>query len=161
MNALPLRVIGLLGDVSEGHQAPRDRYRADAMLAESVPFTLRECDRDDREQFLLLLIAVTDQRRHHRVDAGRHPLARGGVRAHRPRRQLRVDGHDGVVDLSVLGIHSVHQLRVERTSLAEQGKEQQVLAGVVRVQEVQHLSGVRADDLGSRRVIGRGAEQSG
>jgi hypothetical protein len=32
---------------------------------------------------------------------------------------------------------------------------------VVRVEEVQHLPGVRADDLGSPAVIGRGAEQSG
>ena len=137
------------------------RDRADAVLAERVPFALVECDRGDREQFLLLLIQVTGQCRHRRVDAGRHPLAGGGVRAGRPRRQLGVDGHDGVVDLGVLGIHSVHQLRVEHTSLAEQGEEQLVLAGVVVVQEVQHLPGVPADDLGSRRVIGRGAEQSG
>jgi hypothetical protein len=61
----------------------------------------------------------------------------------------------------MLGIHSVHQLRVVRGSLAQQGEEQLVLVGVVRVEEVQHLPGVRADDLGSRRVIGRGAGQSG
>jgi hypothetical protein len=69
--------------------------------------------------------------------------------------------HAGVVDLRVLRIHPVHQLRVERSSLAQQGKEQLVLAGVLRVEEVQHLPGVRADDLGSRTVIGRGAEQWG
>lgn len=32
---------------------------------------------------------------------------------------------------------------------------------MVRVQEVQHLSGVGADDLGSCTVVGRGAKQSG
>jgi len=76
-------------------------------------------------------------------------------------RQFGVDGGDGVADLCVLGIHPVHQFRVERGSLAEQGEEQVVLAGVVGVEEVQHLLGVRADDLRSRPVIGRGAEQSG
>jgi hypothetical protein len=75
--------------------------------------------------------------------------------------QLRPDGRDGVVDLRVLCIHSVHQFRVERGSLAQQGEEQLVLAGVVGVQEVQHLPGVRADEVGSRTVIGRRAEQSG
>lgn len=39
--------------------------------------------------------------------------------------------------------------------------KQLVLAGVVRVEEVQHLPGVRADDLRSRTVVGRGAEQPG
>jgi hypothetical protein len=127
-------------------------------LAERVPFALRQRDRDDREQFLLFLGQVTGQCRHRGVDEGRHPLAGGGVRVRRPRRQLRADGRDGVVDLRVLRIHPVHQLRVERGSLAQQGKEQVVLAGVVRVEEVQHLPGVRADDLGSCTVIGRGAE---
>jgi hypothetical protein len=53
-----------------------------------------------------------------RVDEGGRPLAGGGV------------------DLRALRIHPVHQLRVERSSLAQQGKEQFVLAGVVRVEEV-------------------------
>src|SRR5579859_1413508 len=99
--------------------------------------------------------------RHRGVDEGRHPLAGGGVRVRCPRRQLPADGRDGVVDLRVLNVHPVHQLRVERGSLAQQGKEQFVFAGVVRVEEVQHLPGVRADDLGPRTVLGRGAEESG
>lgn len=56
--------------------------------------------------------------------------------------------------------HPVHQFRVERNALAQQGEEQCVFAGVVCVEEVQILPGVRADDLGSCTVIGRGAKQS-
>ncbi|WUQ25490.1 hypothetical protein OG446_29295 [Streptomyces sp. NBC_00236] len=104
-------------------------------------------------------LGTLDQCRHHGVDAGGHPLARGAVGARRPRRQLRVDGRDGVVDLRVLRVHAVHQLLVEGCSLTQQRKEQLVLAGVVRVEEGQHLPGVRTDDLGSRTVTRRGAEQ--
>jgi hypothetical protein len=53
---LPFRVIGSLRDAAEetDDQPPRDRNRAHAVLAERVPFALRQRDRDEREQFLLL-----------------------------------------------------------------------------------------------------------
>jgi hypothetical protein len=95
-----------------------------------------------------------------RLEPGGDQLAGRRVSGDGPGRQPGQHVRDGRGDLAVLGLHPVDQPVLQADPGAQHGPQQLVLAGVVGVQEVQHLAGVRGD-LGRPGGRVRAADQGG